>query len=146
MILVDVNLLLYAVNSTANEHEAARRWVETTLGTGSRVGLPWPTLLGFVRIATNPRVFDPPLDVAKAWSLVEGWLEAPGVWIPQPTERHRAVLGGLLRTTRVRAGAVSDAHLAALCIEHGLTLQTTDGAFAKYPGLSWANPLVVSPA
>jgi hypothetical protein len=98
-------------------------------------------LLAFVRLVTNPRVLERPESATSAWEQVEAWLDCPGVWIPQPTERHRDVLGRLLALPGVQANLVPDAHLAALAIEHGLTLCSTDGDFARFPDLRWENPL-----
>ena len=103
--------------------------------------MPWPSLLGFLRIATNRRVFAEPAPTEEAWSLVLAWLARRPVWIPQPTERHAEILGRLLTLPGVRANLVHDAHLAALAIEHGLVLCSTDGDFARFPGLRWQNPL-----
>jgi hypothetical protein len=105
------------------------------------VGLPWPSLLGFVRLVTNPRVFERPEEVGAAWRQVESWLDCPSVWVPLPTERHREILGPLIARTTGRANLVPDAHLAALAIEHGLLLCSTDGDFARFPDLRWENPL-----
>ncbi|MGA2469087.1 MAG: type II toxin-antitoxin system VapC family toxin [Solirubrobacteraceae bacterium] len=140
MILVDANLLLYARNLDAPEHEHARAWLEEKLLGPARVGLPWMSLLAFLRIATHPRAFARPLTVSSAWAQVEAWLDAPPAWIPAPGERHRALLGGLVQTTP-GADLVPDAHLAAVAIEHGLTLCSTDGDFARFAGLRWENPL-----
>ena len=90
---------------------------------------------------TNPRIFERPKSVATAWKQVEDWLDCPPVWIPQPTERHREILGSLLKTQGGRSNLVPDAHLAALAIEHGLILCSTDGDFARFPNLRWENPL-----
>lgn len=140
MILVDVNLLLYARNAGAQQHARARDWLEERLSGSARVGLPWPTLLGFLRLITDPRIVPKPLTVTAAWQQVERWLDAPPAWIPQPTERHGAVLGRLLPAT-TSSRLVPDAHLAALAIEHGLTLCSNDGDFARFDELSWQNPL-----
>jgi len=94
-----------------------------------------------VRLVTNRRVFRNPEPVARAWSQVESWLEAAAAWIPVPSARHGAVLGSLLSQTGASAELVPDAHLAALAIEHGLALASTDGDFARFPGLRWENPL-----
>jgi len=107
----------------------------------AQVGLPWPSLLAFVRLVSNPRIFARPLSVARAWKQVENWLDVPVVWIPAATERHREVLARLLGAAGGRANLVPDAHLAAIAIEHGLTLCSTDGDFARFGGLEWANPL-----
>lgn len=141
MILVDVNLLLYARVDTFEQHEAALRWLDGRLNGSSRVGLPWESLLAFVRLVTNPRIFEPPEAVSGAWQQVTRWLSCETVWIPQPTLRHAEVLGQLLRTADVQANLVPGAHLAALAIEHGLTLCSTDGDFAHFSGLRWENPL-----
>lgn len=141
MILIDANLLLYAKVKDYPQHQQARHWLQDQLNSGNRVGLPWPTLLAFIRIGTNPKAFNRPLSVRAAWSQVKEWLAIPGVWIPLPTDRHVAILGELLQDTDSLANLVPDAHLAALAIEHGLTLQSTDGDFARFPQLQWDNPL-----
>lgn len=141
MILVDANLLIYAYVPELPQHEAARSWWEEQLNTAPRVGLPWPSLLAFVRLVTNPRVFERPASIEEAWGRVEEWLNLPSVWIPLPTERHPEVLEELMRRAVDRAQLVPDAHLAALAIENGLILCSTDGDFARFPGLRWQNPL-----
>lgn len=141
MIVVDANLLVYAVSAGMRQHEAARTWLDERLNGPAPVGLPWPALLAFVRLVSNPRVFERPRAIPDAWRQVEEWLECPPVWIPAPTERHREVLGDLLRRAVPRANLVADAHLAALAIEHGLTLCSTDGDFGRFPGVRWENPL-----
>jgi toxin-antitoxin system PIN domain toxin len=98
--------------------------------------------LGFLRISTNPRAFGRPLTALQAWQQVLAWLATGPAWIPQPTEHHADVLGELLTLPGVYGNLVPDAHLAALAIEHGLTLCSTDGDFARFPGLRWQNPLV----
>ncbi len=142
MILVDANLLVYAYASGGPHHDAARRWLDGRLNGPPRVGLPWPSLLAFLRLVTNPRVFSTPVTIERAWSQVRSWLGARPVWIPQPTDRHADVLERLLATTRGRANLVPDAHLAALAIEHGLILCSTDGDFKRFPDLRFENPLV----
>ena len=141
MILVDANLLIYAYLTAAPQHESARAWLEVTLNGPTQVGLPWASLLAFVRVTTNPRMREPAVTVAEAWRRVESWLDQPSVWIPQPTDRHRGVLGDMLRYTGGGANLVTDAHLAALAIEHGLILCSTDGDFARFPDLRWRNPI-----
>lgn len=141
MILVDANLLIYARVSSFAQHEAARDWLDSHLNSAVKVGLPWPSLLGFVRLVSNPRVFERPESIERAWRQVEEWLDCPAGWIPLPTESHRQVLGSLLQDSALRANHVPDAHLAALAIEHGLTLCSTDADFARFPGLTWKNPL-----
>lgn len=141
MILVDANLLVYARVASLQQHAAARAWLDGKLNGTAPVGLPWPSLLGFVRLIANPRIFERPEPVASAWKQVEEWLGCAPAWIPQPTDRHREVLGPLLLGHAPRANLVPDAHLAALAIEHGLIVCSTDGDFARYPGLRWENPL-----
>jgi len=141
MILVDANLLIYAHVSSFEQHAPAVSWLDAQLNGGGRVGLPWPSLLGFLRIVTNPRVFERPEPMARAWRQVQAWLESDAVWIPQPTERHPDLLGSLVNAAGVQANLVPDAHLAALAIEHGLLLCTTDGDFGRFAGLRWQNPL-----
>lgn len=141
MILVDANLLLYAVNRSAADHVEARAWFDGHLNGSVRVGLPWPSLLAFVRIATNPGIVRNPVSAAVAWRQVKAWLACDVAWIPVPGVRHVEILGGLLEHRFVTSRLVPDAHLAALAIEHGLTLCSSDGDFAKFPGLKWENPL-----
>jgi len=140
VILVDANLLVYAHVTETAQHHAARRWLDARMNGLPRVGLPWPSLLGFVRLVSNPRVFPRPERVADAWAQVEAWLEAGPAWIPSPTERHCEVMRSLPPAV-TRANLVPDAHMAALAIEHGLVLASADGDFARFPGLRWQNPL-----
>ena len=105
------------------------------------VGLPWPSLLGFLRLVTNPRVFARPETLERAWRMVASWLDNPNVWIPVPTERHQDMIRPLLPATAGRPNLVPDAHLAALALEYGLTLCSADSDFARFPGLRWQNPL-----
>jgi uncharacterized protein len=102
-------------------HRAAHLWLDERLDGSPPVGLPWPTLLSFVRLVSNPRIFEQPQSIADAWNQVGEWLACPVVWIPQLTERHRDILGSVLGALR-RSNLVPDAHLAALAIEHELTL------------------------
>ena len=141
MILVDANLLVYARVRTTVHHAAAREWLDEQLNGTAAVGLPWPSLLAFVRLVTNPRIFERPEAADAAWAQVEAWLDCEPVWVPLPTERHREVLSGLVRGQAVRGNLVPDAHLAALAIEHGLELCSTDGDLARFSGLRWRNPL-----
>jgi toxin-antitoxin system PIN domain toxin len=140
-ILVDANLLIYAYNAAAAQHDTARDWVEARLAGPARVGLPWPSLLAFLRVVTHPRLFPRPSETVDAWTQVARWLSSDVAWIPQPTQRHAEILGELLALPGVRANLVHDAHLAALATEHGLILCSADGDFARFPGLRWQNPL-----
>jgi toxin-antitoxin system PIN domain toxin len=141
VILLDANLLVYAAMERLPQHEPARTWLDERLNTTAPVGLPWPSLLGFVRIVSNPRIFETPPSVSAAWKQVEEWLGCEPAWIPLPTERHAEILGSLMKYSVSRSELVPDAHLAALAIEHGLTLCSSDGDFARFGGLRWENPL-----
>jgi uncharacterized protein len=141
MFLVDANLLLYSHVRSFAQHVRSKDRLDAQLSGTAPVGLPWMSLLGFLRIATNPRVFQRPASLADAWRQVESWLDCEVVWVPEPTERHRAALGSLLRVPGVQANLVPDAHRAALAIEHGLTLYSTDSDFARFPDLRRQNPL-----
>src|ERR1043166_9426676 len=141
MILVDANLLVYAHVTVFQQHRRARTWLDSELNGSSPVGLPWHTLLAFLRIVTNPRIFQAPESMANAWKQVEDWMDCEPTWIPEPTERHREVLGSLLKGSGMQANLVPDAHLASLAIEHGLILCSSDGDFGRFPNLRWQNPL-----
>lgn len=141
MILVDANLLVYAANQSAPEHVAAKAWLDAQLSGTSRVGLPWPTLLAFMRLVTNPLVVRQPVSARIAWDQVRAWLSVAVVWVPVPTERHSEVIGGWFAEPWMTARLVPDAHLAALAVEHGLTLCSSDSDFSRFPRLSWRNPL-----
>lgn len=141
MKLVDANLLIYAANRRAPRHDAAREWVNRMLSGGDTVALPWLVLLAFVRITTNPKVMSPPLTAGDAMAYISGWLALPVVTTPAPTNRHAVVLQQLLESTGVGGNLVSDAHLAALAIEHGATLCSCDNDFGRFPGLNWIDPL-----
>jgi len=141
VILVDANLLIYAQVSGFSQHQPARDWLDRQLNGAAPIGMAWITLIAFLRIVTNPRVFDRPLSTADAWRQIIAWLAREQVWSPGPTERHQEILGELLKLPGVHGNLVPDAHLAALAIEHGLTLYSTDGDFARFPGLRWINPI-----
>ena len=141
MILLDANLLIYARVKSFPQHVRAHGWLDAQLSGNGPVALPWPSLLSFLRIVTNPRVFERPEPIAEAWRQVRAWLAADVVWIPHPTDRHEDVLGSLLTKAGVQANLVPDTHLAALAIEHGLLLCSTDGDFGRFADLRWQNPL-----
>lgn len=140
--LVDANILLYAVDKDAAQHAAAKTWLEEALNGPRRVGLPWQSLTAFVRIATHSRALARPLKAADAWQYVEEWLDARAAWVPQPGPGHRELLGQLVVDLDLRGNLISDAVLAALCLEHGLRIVSADSDFARFRGLSWLNPLV----
>ena len=141
MILVDANLLLYAYHPRAPEHERSRRWLEAALSGPDPVRFAWVTLWAFLRIGTSSRVFERPLTVAEAEAIVSSWLERPNAGILEPAERHWRILGDLLREGQTTGPLVMDAVLAAIALEHGATLCTTDRDFARFPGLKWRNPI-----
>ncbi|MEI2777625.1 MAG: TA system VapC family ribonuclease toxin [Tetrasphaera sp.] len=139
--LVDANILLYSVDADSPFHERARDWLTQALNGPKRVGLPWVSLWAFVRIVTNPRALRDPLLPAEAWDHVTDWLAAPAAWVPGPGSGHPEILGNLLVERDLRAGVVTDAVLAAICIEHGLAIVSADSDFARFPDLVWINPL-----
>jgi len=139
--IVDANVLLYARNAADARHDAARAWLEGALNGDTRVGLPWPSLGAFFRIATNPRAFPDPIGADEAWQQIEEWLDAPRAWVPQPTPKYREVLGRLVSAHQVRGPLMTDAQLAALAIDHGVALVSTDADFARFSELQWINPL-----
>lgn len=141
MLVVDINLLIYATNSDAPDHDAARTWWESVLSADETVGLHWLVLLGFVRISTHPRIVTSPLSFEQAATVVDGWLEQPVTRTLQPSDRHWGILRQLLEPFGTAGNLTSDAHLAALAIEHGATLCSTDGDFSRFPHLRWRNPL-----
>lgn len=141
MILLDANLLLYAKIADYPQHETAAVWLEQQINQPVRIGLPWPSLLAFLRIITNPRIYNSPLSINDAWAQIEEWLALPNIWIPLPTDQHQTVLSQLLHTTQANANLIPDAHLAALAIEHGLEICTTDTDFGQFSGCKWRNPL-----
>ena len=141
MMLVDANLLLYACDSSASQHRAARRWLEDAFSGAEPVLLPWNSILAFLRIATNPAAWKNPLSVPEAVAIVDDWLSLPIVTVPTPGERHWIILRGLLPQAQCRGPLAMDAHLAALAIEHGATICTHDRDFARFPGLRLSDPV-----
>jgi len=141
VILIDANLLVYAHVTSFAQHERAREWLDGQLNGAAPVGLPWESLLAFLRLVTNPRVFERPEPTADAWRQVLAWLECEAAWIPQPTDYHAELLRELLAIPGVHANLIPDAHLAALAMGHGLMLCSADHDFARFPALRWRNPL-----
>jgi toxin-antitoxin system PIN domain toxin len=139
--LPDANLLLYAVDESAARHQPARAWVEERLSGTETVAFAWVVLLAFVRLATSPRVFHSPLTASEALDLVDGWLAQPCATVVQPTGRHASVLRELLEPLGTAGNLTTDAHLAALAIQHGGELCSTDSDFSRFAGLRWTNPL-----
>jgi toxin-antitoxin system PIN domain toxin len=141
VIIVDINLLLYATFTTFKQHETARSWFEGVLNGSDQVLLPAVSLFGFVRIATNPRVFDNPLRLEDALASVEAWLSQPHVHFLVPGPRHLEIAFGLLRKLDTARDLTTDVQLAALAIENQATLCSNDTDFARFEGLRWENPL-----
>ncbi len=146
MKLTDVNLLLYAVDSGSPRHKAARRWLEDALSGSETFAFAWLVLLAFLRLSTNPRVFEEPLAPTDALDTLDGWLGQPCSTVVHPTERHPMVLRGLLEPLGTAANLTNDAHLAALAIEHGAELCSSDSDFSRFPGLRWRDPLSPDPS
>ena len=141
MILVDANLLLYAEDSRSPCHERAREWWDGQLSAGDPVCLCWTVILAFIRISTNRLAFERPLSMKEAVRRVQSWMEQPNVRIVRPAERHWPLLKNLLVAGQAGGNLVTDAHLAALAIEHGCALYSTDSDFSRFPKLKWVNPL-----
>jgi toxin-antitoxin system PIN domain toxin len=141
MILIDTNLLLYAYNPRSKDHAKARQWLEESLSELDPVRLTWLSLWAFLRISTNPRIFERPFSIDEASAIAASWLARPEVSVLEPGERHHEILQGLLIDSQATGPLVMDAALAAIAIEHGATLCTTDRDFSRFDGLSWKNPL-----
>jgi len=139
--LVDANILIYASVDRFVQHERALRWLNEQLNGTERVGLPWESTMAFARVTTNPRALPNPISTASAWGQICEWLSCPTAWVPRPTDRHADALNELILLPGVAGKLVMDAHLAALAIEHGLTLCSTDTDFARFKKLRWVNPL-----
>ena len=144
MILPDVNLLIYAHNLRAPQHPRALAWWNRCLEGHDGVALAWVVVLGFVRITTHPKIFERPLSVGDALGRVEEWLTLPQVHLIHPPQGHFQAWSTLLKQLGTAANLTTDAHLAALAIERGLVLHTTDADFSRFPGLKWRNPIALS--
>jgi toxin-antitoxin system PIN domain toxin len=141
VILIDVNILLYAHDRMSPQHESARTWLETTLSGDEEVRFAMHTLLGFLRMSTNPSIFERTIAADRAIEVIREWLGLPNVAVAMPTDRHWQTLAELAAAGQARGPLLMDAHLAALALEHGATLATTDRDFARFPGLRFRNPL-----
>lgn len=139
--IVDVNVLLIARNVSSPGHEQVCAWLDDALNGPTRIGLPWSTLTSFLRISTSRAVFPKPLTPADAMEQVHEWLAAPAAWVPGETDRHAEVLGDLITRHRISGNLMPDAHLAALAIEHGVGVCSTDGDFARFTEVPWHDPL-----
>ena len=141
MILVDANILLYAEDQTSPRHAKAREWWDAQLSGGMPVCLCWNVIGAFLRISTNARVFAHPLSLDQAVARVESWINHPSTRIVQPTEQHWTVFREMLAESQAVANLVTDAHLAALAMEHGCEIASTDGDFSRFRHVKWRNPL-----
>ncbi|MDI6773815.1 MAG: PIN domain-containing protein [Verrucomicrobiota bacterium] len=141
MILVDANILLYAEDQLSPRHVKARTWWDASLSGSSPVCLCWIVLGAFIRIGANPRVFGHPIVLDQAISRIQSWMDQPCARIVNPTERHWTVFQRMLREGQAVANLVLDAHLAALALEHGCELISTDSGFSRFSGIRWRNPL-----
>jgi len=142
MILIDANLLLYAYDSSSEHHNRARSWLENILSEPQPIRLAWVTILAFLRISTNRKIFENPFTMSEATSIVQEWLEHQTVDLLHPSERHWTILTKLLKDGQANGPLVMDAHLAALAIEHGAKLYTTDRDFSRFDDLQVVNPLL----
>jgi uncharacterized protein len=141
VILPDVNLLVHAYNRESPAHAAACAWWETCLNGTRPVGLAWAVVLGFIRIATHRQILSNPMPVPTACSHARAWMSQPYVTVVDPGARHAAIVFGLLESIGTAGNLTTDAHLAALAIEHQAELHSTDADFSRFPGLRWINPL-----
>lgn len=141
MLMLDANVLIYAYRSEEKQHAAARTWLERVFAAPEPIGLPWQTMLAFLRITANHRIFERPLPMPKAQQIVAGWLDQRQVHVIDAGEHFFSVLSSLLDSAQIRGPLVTDAALAALAIENGATLCTTDRDFARFVGLKWPTTL-----
>jgi len=144
LILVDANILLYAEDSLNPRHEQARKWWDAQLSGSGVICLCWTVLCAFIRIATNSRVFENPLSLEQALNRVQSWLDQPRTRIIRPTERHWIIFRQMIEDGQAVGNLVTDAHLAALAVEHGCELVSTDSDFARFAKLKWKNPLALN--
>ncbi len=135
MVVVDANVLLYAVDSTSGHHEPSRSWLDSSLAGAEAVGLAWVALLAFLRISTSSSILPAPLTIDEAVDQLDTWLSAPAAVVVHPTARHIGVLGGLLREIGTAGNLTTDAHLAALAVEHGAAIVSYDRDFARFGGV-----------
>jgi hypothetical protein len=141
VILPDINLLIYGIDRDSSEHDTAREWFQAALSSGEKILLAWITIVGFLRITTRTGAFAQPLAAGSALNFVQGWLDHPAVSIAHPGPEHLRILRRLLNKAGTAGDLTSDAHLAALAIEHDAVLASADSDFARFPGLRWMNPL-----
>ena len=142
MIVLDVNLLLYAYDGRSNSHDRARLWWQSTISGPELIGMPWQTIHGFLRISTDKRISGNQVSMERSLALVEQWMNLPNLRVLTPGESHWSLLRRMLLEGQARGPMATDAQLAALTIEHGGVLYTTNRDFARFPGLRWVNPLL----
>lgn len=141
MILVDANILLYAINTEMPQHQAAKEWWESVLSASVIVGIPWVVALAFLRISTNPRIFSEPLTVKQAIDYLDEWQAMPLTNLVTPGDNHWSIFRNLLIQTGAAGNLSTDAHIAALAIEQGYTVYSADNDFKRFPGLEHLNPI-----
>jgi toxin-antitoxin system PIN domain toxin len=141
VIILDVNILIYAVNQDAPLHSRAKSWLEATISGKETIGISWTVLLAFLRLTTRPGLFRNPISVDAAFDVLDAWLEQPSVTLIDPGPRHRIILREILASMGSGGNLTSDAHLAALALEHRAELCSSDHDFLRFPGLKWRNPL-----
>jgi uncharacterized protein len=144
--ILDANVLVYAYKTGTPQHDAASRWLSRLLASGEVVGLPWVTLWAFLRVCTNTRLWEHPTPAGEVWAVIREWLEQPGIVVPQAGPQHAQILEKLMTDRNVSGPMVTDAGLAALAIEQGATLASTDQDFRRFPEVRWVNPLEVQPS
>ena len=142
MFVVDVNLLIFAVNADSSEHTTVKTWLETEINAGTPIGMPWVALLGFVRLSINPKVLSQPLTLDQALDQVRDWLSLPNVTALEPDNNHLLHFTAACQAVNAGPNLVTDAHLAAIAQEHGATMASCDTDFGRFPGLAWVNPLI----
>ena len=143
MILIDANLLIYAYNPQSEHHQAAKQWLEKVFSETEPTYLAWQSILTFLRLITNVHVFEKPFSPKEAREIVSHWINQPSVGLLEPGERHWEILGQLMEDAQIRGPLVTDAHLAALAIEHGIILCSHDSDFLRFPGLKFQDPIRV---
>ena len=141
MIVLDANILLYAYDSASSHHSKARAWVERVFSAAAPIGLPWQTVTAFLRIMTNPRLPGERFSTQEAVQVVDRWLEQPNIRLLAPGDDHWPLFRQMIVEGQASGPLITDAHVAALTIEYGGVLHTTDRDFARFPGLRWTNPL-----
>lgn len=139
-VLIDANILLYAKFNDFPQHIRCRSWLDTALNQPDPVGIPWVSLMAFVRISTNRRIMSQPLDISDALDQIRRWTQRSNVWMPEPRARFSDVFSALVSETGATGNLITDAYLAALGREHGLTVVSTDADFARFSNLDWFNP------